>query len=111
MKTGNGAMHPELLKQLLLDKQRAFTRWTSLARGPLATLYRLDQILTEIHEALCRIEQGVGGICVKCGQPISSRLLHDHPWARICFMCNRRALDRLHTHGDCNGGNRDNTSA
>jgi DnaK suppressor protein len=51
------------------------------------------QILTEINDALARIEQGSYGRCVECGQAISRRRLHAIPYARHCLRCARRVQE------------------
>jgi RNA polymerase-binding protein DksA len=47
------------------------------------------QLLTEIDDALVRIDQGSYGRCVECGQTISRRRLHAIPYARHCLRCAR----------------------
>lgn len=51
------------------------------------------QILTEINEALMRIEQGSFGRCVECGQTISRRRLHAIPYAQHCLRCAQRVQE------------------
>lgn len=45
------------------------------------------QILTEINDALARIEQGSYGRCVECGQAIARRRLNAIPYAPHCLRC------------------------
>jgi RNA polymerase-binding transcription factor DksA len=42
------------------------------------------QILTEIEDALKRIEQGAFGRCAECGQEIPKERLDAVPWTRYC---------------------------
>jgi RNA polymerase-binding protein DksA len=42
------------------------------------------RLLTEIDEALLRIENGTYGICEGTGQPIPKPRLEAQPWARYC---------------------------
>jgi len=43
--------------------------------------------LTEINAALDRIDAGVFGKCLNCGQQISTRRLEAIPWAQYCITC------------------------
>jgi DnaK suppressor protein len=51
-----------------------------------------DHILTEIHAALERIEEGTYGLCVTCGKPIATERLEAVPWAARCID-DTRALE------------------
>jgi DnaK suppressor protein len=51
------------------------------------------QLLTEINDALARIEQGSYGRCAGCGQTISRKRLHAIPYARYCLRCARRVQE------------------
>lgn len=44
-------------------------------------------ILTQIEEALERMEDGEYGICVNCGQEVQPKRLEAVPWARYCITC------------------------
>lgn len=44
-------------------------------------------ILTQIDEALERMEEDEYGICVNCGQEIQAKRLEAVPWARYCITC------------------------
>lgn len=46
-------------------------------------------LLTEINDALARIEQDSYGRCVECGQAISRRRLHAIPYTPHCLRCAR----------------------
>lgn len=41
-------------------------------------------LLTEVQQALERIDQGTYGRCVDCGQPIPEKRLEALPWAARC---------------------------
>ena len=56
----------------------------------LGLLENEDQILTEINDALDRIEQGTFGRCENCGQEIGRERLKALPYARNCVLCARR---------------------
>jgi DnaK suppressor protein len=49
-----------------------------------ATLVNEQALLTEVQEALKRIEDGTYGYCVVCGQPIPEKRLEAIPWASRC---------------------------
>ena len=55
-------------------------------------------LLTEVQDALKRIEKGTYGRCVVCGQPISEKRLEAIPWAARCLKdeaeLERRNLSR-----------------
>jgi DnaK suppressor protein len=46
-----------------------------------------QQKLQEIRDALIRIEEGVYGKCMSCGQPISEKRLLAMPEAKMCVAC------------------------
>jgi RNA polymerase-binding protein DksA len=45
------------------------------------------KMLTEINDALRRIEEGTYGICEGRGEPIPKARLNAIPWARYCVQC------------------------
>ena len=45
------------------------------------------RLLELIDEALERIEAGVYGNCVHCGEPVQEKRLEAVPWARHCLRC------------------------
>lgn len=47
----------------------------------------LEQVLTQIEDALDRIDQGTYGICVECGKPIPVERLDALPYTRFCVAC------------------------
>jgi len=47
-------------------------------------LDREVRLLSEIDEALERIDQGTYGLCLSTGKPISKKRLQALPWARYC---------------------------
>jgi DnaK suppressor protein len=44
-----------------------------------------EHLLSEIHAALERVEDGTYGTCVKCGRTIPPERLEAHPWASLCI--------------------------
>ena len=48
---------------------------------------REGNLLYHLDLALERIEKGDYGLCVSCGQPISSERLEAVPHARLCIEC------------------------
>ncbi len=47
----------------------------------------VQQLLTQVDEALARIDEGTYGICVRCGNPIDSARLKVLPYATLCIRC------------------------
>jgi DnaK suppressor protein len=50
-------------------------------------------LLTEVHAALKRIEEGRYGLCIVCGNPIPERRLEAIPWAARDVKC-EQALEQ-----------------
>ncbi|MBI3997943.1 MAG: TraR/DksA C4-type zinc finger protein [Armatimonadetes bacterium] len=50
----------------------------------------VQDLLTQVEEALGRIEEGTYGICEICGQPIHPDRLRALPYARLCINCKAR---------------------
>jgi RNA polymerase-binding protein DksA len=48
------------------------------------------QVLTEIHDALAKIDNGTYGTC-GCGKEIGEARLEAYPWAIFCIECARKA--------------------
>jgi len=46
-----------------------------------------QRVMTEIEEALRRIQLGILGVCEDCGHRIAKPRLLALPWARRCFEC------------------------
>ena len=49
--------------------------------------------LSEVREALIRIDSGVFGICARCEEQIKPKRLAAVPWASLCIVC-QNAADR-----------------
>ncbi|MDB5351463.1 MAG: yocK [Planctomycetota bacterium] len=49
-----------------------------------------SQLLTEVNDALDRIERGTFGRCENCGREISKERLDALPYARYCIRCARK---------------------
>lgn len=43
--------------------------------------------LAEVRDALARVEEGVYGVCVRCGRPIPAGRLEARPMATMCVEC------------------------
>ena len=56
-------------------------------------LNREANLLRQVSDALDRITTGEFGICLECGEPISTRRLMALPWAALCLPC-QEAADR-----------------
>lgn len=50
-------------------------------------LVNQQALLTEVQEALERIDQGTYGKCPNCGQPIPEKRLEAIPWAKYDVKC------------------------
>lgn len=57
----------------------------------LALKRHLERLLTQIQSAIRRIEQGVYGLCERCGQAINPERLQALPYATTCLNCARTA--------------------
>jgi DnaK suppressor protein len=51
-------------------------------------------LLTEVEEALRRIDEGTYGKCVNCGQPIPEKRLEAIPWAAYDVKCEEQLEQR-----------------
>ena len=51
------------------------------------SMERESKSLTQVGEALRRMEEGEFGICVECEEPISPKRLAAVPWAAYCLQC------------------------
>lgn len=47
----------------------------------------VQQMLTQVEEALARLEEGTYGICQRCGDPIDYARLRVLPYATLCIRC------------------------
>jgi len=61
----------------------------------LELLQRDEATLTEIDEALVRVESGKFGLCEGCAEPIPKARLNTVPHARFCVDCQRKAEKRF----------------
>lgn len=57
----------------------------------LALKRHLERLLAQIEAAVRRIEQGVYGMCERCGQAIHPDRLQALPYATTCLSCARAA--------------------
>lgn len=48
------------------------------------------RLLTQIDDALRRMDQGIYGICERCGKQIEPERLEALPYATLCMECKRR---------------------
>lgn len=55
----------------------------------LALKQHLERLLAQIEAAVRRIEQGVYGLCERCGQAINPERLEALPYATTCLGCAR----------------------
>jgi RNA polymerase-binding protein DksA len=89
--------HPGSLDEEV--EEIAATNDSHLAETATATLGReidytlgenSEQVLSEIHAALKRIDDGTYGTCSRCGGEILRKRLEAQPWASLCIECKRR---------------------
>jgi DnaK suppressor protein len=63
---------------------------------PLDSLNESEKALvSEIDQALQRIDRGEYGVCERCEEPIEERRLEAVPWARRCFA-DETAFEKEH---------------
>ena len=53
-----------------------------------------EQVLSQIDEALTRIDSGTFGTCARCGHAIPEERLEARPWATLCIGCQREVERR-----------------
>jgi RNA polymerase-binding protein DksA len=46
-----------------------------------------QRLLTQVDEALARMDDGTYGKCTNCGRPIAQARLMALPWASLCIDC------------------------
>ena len=64
-------------------------------RASLLTLVRsLRDTLSDVEQALARMDAGTYGTCERCGQPIAEERLEALPAARLCMSCKRQRAHR-----------------
>jgi DnaK suppressor protein len=64
-------------------------------RASLLTLVRsLRDTLSDVEQALTRMDAGTYGSCERCGQPIGEERLEALPAARLCMACKRQRARR-----------------
>jgi DnaK suppressor protein len=54
-----------------------------------------QHLLTDVQQALERIEQGTYGLCIVCGQPIPEKRLEALPWAARCVKDEEQLEQRI----------------
>jgi DnaK suppressor protein len=54
-----------------------------------ALSHNLEGLLWQVEDALCRIDQGVYGLCKRCGDEIDVARLEALPSATHCIECQR----------------------
>lgn len=86
-----GSLDDEV-EEVANDNHLAETATATLGREIDYTLGdNAEQVLSEIDDALQRIDGGTYGTCVNCGQEIPRERLEANPWASLCIDCKRRA--------------------
>ena len=72
------AQSNELMETVQLAAEREFA---------IRALEFEKKCLTQVDEALQRIEDGEFGVCLDCDEPISPKRLAAVPWATYCLRC------------------------
>jgi DnaK suppressor protein len=57
----------------------------------LSLLQNSERVLAQVEVALARFEEGVYGICERCGDYIDPARLKALPYATLCMDCQQRA--------------------
>lgn len=57
----------------------------------MANLERNTHGMSEVREAISRIDAGAFGICVNCEEQIKPKRLAAVPWASLCIVCQKAA--------------------
>ncbi len=65
----------------------------------LALMRQIEEHVTAIDQALAAAQQGMYGICERCGRPIDPERLRILPAARLCAGCKSQAEKTAHHHG------------
>jgi len=81
---------PDSMDELVLASQRDIA---------IDALNRRTELLSQVHEALLRLDDGSYGLCPECGTKIAERRLNALPWAALCLTC-QEISDRLLTSGN-----------
>jgi len=77
--------------------QQSHEEWIFLNRNTLE-----KKLLTEVEDALRRIQQGTYGVCMDCEEPISTKRLDAVPWAKYCVKCQEAIATRAAMGLDAN---------
>jgi len=57
----------------------------------LSLLQNSERVLAQVEAALARFDQGVYGICERCGENIDPARLKALPYASLCMNCQQRS--------------------
>ena len=86
-----GSLDDEVEEIGASDNHLAETATATLGREIDYTLgENSGQVLAAIDAALKRIDEGIYGTCVSCGEQIRYERLEATPWASLCIDCKRR---------------------
>jgi len=76
--TDGGATNPD----------RSDLAWTyDIRQRKSAWIEQLEQQVTQIEEAIDRLDEGTYGNCVRCGNQIANARLEAKPYANLCIQC------------------------
>jgi DnaK suppressor protein len=57
----------------------------------LSLLQNAERVLAQVEAALARFEEGVYGVCERCGDQIDPARLKALPYASLCMSCQQRS--------------------
>jgi len=69
---------PDSMDEMVLASQRDIA---------IDALNRKRELLSQVSEALLRLDEGHYGFCLECGTEIAERRLNALPWAALCLTC------------------------
>ncbi|HUR22768.1 MAG TPA: TraR/DksA C4-type zinc finger protein [Acidimicrobiales bacterium] len=73
---------------LAFDQNFADSSQVTAERGEVEALAgNLRESLSDVEDALVKLENGTFGVCEACGQPISPDRLEAKPAAKLCMEC------------------------
>jgi len=77
--------------ELSFDQNFADSSQVTAERGEVEALAgNLRESLSDVEDALAKLDNGTFGTCESCGQPISPDRLEAKPAAKLCMVCASR---------------------
>jgi DnaK suppressor protein len=79
------------------------TQYATEREIKVGNLERDSVLLRDVRAALCRVETGMFGFCLRCEDEISPKRLAAVPWTPCCLTCQEAADQDLKNPGDAAG--------